>query len=152
MFYIENYALCFIGGYSGGSNPRQSTADSNMSLKSVSTVNNNTSTTENMNSARNTSVSDINSARRTSNDDLNKQNNKNLNRQGTYTSSSKSLNPLKTPPVQSREISTMSSATVSSSHSSVSYVGDAAKPQGKMKGGSIADTRKRIANILGRKS
>ncbi|XP_063410373.1 early endosome antigen 1-like isoform X1 [Mytilus trossulus] len=140
------------GGYSGGSNPRQSTADSNMSLKSVSTVNNNTATTENMNSARNTSVGDLNSARRTSNDDLNKQNNKNLNRQGTYTSSSKSLNPLKTPPVQSREISTMSSATVSSSHSSVSYVGDAAKPQGKMKGGSIADTRKRIANILGRKS
>ncbi|VDI20378.1 Hypothetical predicted protein [Mytilus galloprovincialis] len=142
----------YQGGYSGGSNPRQSTADSNMSIKSVSSVNNNTATTENMNSARNTSVSDLNSARRTSNDDLNKQNNKNLNRQGTYTSSSKSLNPLKTPPVQSREISTMSSATVSSSHSSVSYVGDAAKPQGKMKGGSIADTRKRIANILGRKS
>ncbi|CAC5368913.1 unnamed protein product [Mytilus coruscus] len=144
IYFDKTKHRLLVSGYSGGSNPRQSTADSNMSLKSVSTVNNN-------NNIANTEKHDLNSARRTSNDDLNKQNNKNLNRQGTYTST-KSLNPLKTPPIQSREISTVSAETVSSSHSSVSYGGDPAKPQGKMKGGSIADTRKRIANILGRKS
>ena len=124
-----------------------------MSLKSVSSINNNTHTTENMNSVRTSSISEKNSARKSSIDELNKQNltnSKNFTRQGTYTTT-KSLNPLKTPPFQSREISTVSTATVSSSQSAVSYHGEPAKPPGKLKGSSISDTRKRIANILGRK-
>lgn len=137
------------GGYGSG---RQQSAESNISLQSVSNTNNNTQNTENLNSARLSSVGEPVSARKPTIDELNKQNlSKNLNRQGTYTSS-KSLNPLKTPPVQSRELSMVSTATVSSSHSTVSYSGEPAKPQGHLKGGSISDTRRRIANILGRKT
>lgn len=144
------------GGYnaSGGGVQRHLSADSNLSLKSVSTLNNNTTATENLNSARN-SMSDLNSARRPSMEELNKQNSSNskLSRQGTYTTTSRNLNPLKTPPKQShpREVSAISTSTVSTAQSSVSYSGELAKPPGKFKGNSIADTRKRIANILGRK-
>jgi hypothetical protein len=141
------------GGYNGVNVQRQQTTESDISVKSFNSSNNNTHLTENMNSARLSSVSDQNSARQSATDEQNKQNltnTKNLNRQGTYTSP-KSLNPLKTPPVQSREMSMVSTATVSSSHSSVSYSGKPAKKPGKLKGGSISDTRRRIANILGRK-
>lgn len=141
------------GGYNGINVQRQQTTESDISVKSFNSSNNNTPLTENMNSARLSSVSDQNSARKSISDEQNKQsltNTNNLNRQGTYTSS-KSLNPLKTPPIQSREMSMASTATVSSSHSSVSYSGEPAKKPGKLKGGSISDTRRRIANILGRK-
>lgn len=141
------------GGYNGVNVQRQQTTESDISVKSFNSSNDNTHLTENINSARLSSVSDQNIARKSTTDEQNKQNltnTKNLNRQGTYTSS-KSLNPLKTPPVQSREMSMVSSATVSSSHSSVSYSGEPAKKPGKLKGGSISDTRRRIANILGRK-